>query len=128
MLTLGTGFDPEISWRGVNLLPSHSYAVIGDIQALFVSASGVHILLDVKEDASSRGFTVLDSWIHTSDEPTADTDGVPSWFNFISSRKLLMIVATGVLDIPWSDVLEVFDSVYLSWDPRIWAKNLIFHG
>ncbi|KAJ7125274.1 hypothetical protein C8R44DRAFT_875091 [Mycena epipterygia] len=94
MLTLGTGFDPEISWRGVNLLPSHSYAVI-----------------DVKEDASSRGFTVLDSWIRTSGESAADTDRV--------SR---------ILHIPWSDVLEVFDSVYLSWDPRIWAKNLIFHG
>ncbi|KAJ6590028.1 hypothetical protein DFH09DRAFT_1307482 [Mycena vulgaris] len=94
MVTLGTGVDTDISWRGVNLLPSHSYAVI-----------------DVKEDDTSRGFTVLDSWIRNSDVPSVETDQ--------TSR---------ILDIPWSDVLDVFDSVYLSWDPRIWPKNLTFHG
>ncbi|KAJ7108465.1 hypothetical protein C8R43DRAFT_905383, partial [Mycena crocata] len=91
MLTLGTGINPDISWRGVSLLPSHSYAVIG-----------------VKDEDAERGFTVLDSWIQTSDEAASDT-----------SR---------VLDIPWSDVLELFDSVYLSWDPSIWPKNLVFNG
>ncbi|KAJ7603725.1 hypothetical protein B0H17DRAFT_1222383 [Mycena rosella] len=94
MLTVGTGVGTDISWRGINLLPSHSYAVI-----------------DVKEDDASRGFTVLDSWIQAHDESATETDQ--------TSR---------VLEIPWSDVLEVFDSIYLSWDPRIWPKNLIFHG
>ncbi|KAJ7725649.1 hypothetical protein DFH07DRAFT_758588, partial [Mycena maculata] len=90
MLTLGTGASTDITWRGIDLLPSHNYAVI-----------------DVKEDEDSRGFTVLDSWIRPSNELTADA---------------------GILNIPWSDVLEVFDSVYLSWDPRIWPKSLMFHG
>ncbi|KAJ7099454.1 hypothetical protein B0H15DRAFT_771653, partial [Mycena belliarum] len=94
MLTLGTGVDADISWRGVTLLPSHSYAVI-----------------DVNEDDSSRGVTVLDSWIRTGDETDTETDH--------PSRTL---------DIPWSDVLEVFDSVYLSWDPHTWPQNLVFHG
>ncbi|KAJ6593314.1 hypothetical protein B0H19DRAFT_1215467 [Mycena capillaripes] len=91
MLTVGTGVNPDISWRGMNLLPSHSYAVI-----------------DVKEDDVSRGFTVLDSWIGTLEDGTDRS--------------------SGILDISWTDVLELFDSLYLSWDPRIWPKTLNFQG
>ncbi|KAJ7935279.1 hypothetical protein B0H13DRAFT_2304939 [Mycena leptocephala] len=94
MLTVGTGVNLDISWRGVKLLPSHSYAVI-----------------DVKEDVSSRSFTVLDPWIGAPDEPAANTDRT-----------------SGILEIPWTEVLEVFDSVYLSWDPQLWPKTLLFHG
>ncbi|KAJ6491676.1 hypothetical protein C8R47DRAFT_976286 [Mycena vitilis] len=94
MLTLGTGVDPAVNWRGLNLLPSHSYAVIG-----------------AEEDDFSRGFTVLDSWIGTFDDPVSDADRT-----------------SGILEIPWTEVLEVFDSVYISWDPRIWPKTLNFHG
>ncbi|KAF8150505.1 hypothetical protein K438DRAFT_1865522 [Mycena galopus ATCC 62051] len=90
MVTVGTGVNPNISWRGVKLLASHCYAVI-----------------DVKEETdTSRGFTVLDSWVGTS-----NMDRTP-----------------GMLEIPWTDVLQVFDSVYVSWNPRIWPKTLTFHG
>ncbi|KAJ7655627.1 hypothetical protein DFH06DRAFT_480739 [Mycena polygramma] len=94
MLTLGTGVDPAVNWRGVNLLPSHSYAIIG-----------------AEEDDFSRGFTVLDSWIGTFDDPVSDANRT-----------------SGILEIPWTEVLEVFESVYISWDPRIWPKTLNFHG
>ncbi|KAJ7503114.1 hypothetical protein B0H11DRAFT_2361192 [Mycena galericulata] len=96
MLTLGTGVSTDISWRGADLLPSHSYAVI-----------------DVKEDQASRGCTVLDSWIRPSEETETNVD---------------VDRTSRILNIPWSDVLEIFDSVYLSWDPSIWANNLTFHG
>ncbi|KAJ7270120.1 hypothetical protein B0H12DRAFT_1310818 [Mycena haematopus] len=95
MLTVGTGVKSNIRWRGVKLLASHSYAVI-----------------DVKEEPdTSRAFTILNSWVGTSDESIEAN-----------------IRSTGMLKIPWTDVLEVFDSVYLSWDPHIWPKTLTFHG
>ncbi|KAJ6497495.1 hypothetical protein C8R45DRAFT_1093864 [Mycena sanguinolenta] len=95
MLTVGTGVNADISWRGVKLLASHNYAVI-----------------DVKEELdTSRVITILDSWVGTSDELTVNMERT-----------------SGMLDIPWTDVLEVFDSVYLNWDPAIWPKTLTFHG
>ncbi|KAJ7350713.1 hypothetical protein DFH08DRAFT_115762 [Mycena albidolilacea] len=93
MLTVGTGVKPNINWRGVRLLPSHSYAVI-----------------DVKGEDAGRGFTVLDSWVR-SDESDDNANRTSE-----------------MLEIPWMDVLEVFESIYLSWDPRIWPKTLNFHG
>jgi hypothetical protein len=56
MLTVGTGVKPNINWRGVRLLPSHSYAVI-----------------DVKGEDAGRGFTVLDSWVR-SDESNGNAN------------------------------------------------------
>jgi calpain-7 len=32
------------------------------------------------------------------------------------------------LQMSWSDVLNVFDGVYLSWDPARWSHTLTFHG
>ncbi|KAJ7287023.1 hypothetical protein C8J57DRAFT_1282596 [Mycena rebaudengoi] len=104
MLTLGTGVDSHINWRGTHLLPSHSYAVI-----------------DVKEDHESRGFTVLDSWSRTSEPPSVDAE--------IRDFKLHVADYTtiiGILEIPWSEVLDVFDSVYLSWDPQYLAYRTTF--
>lgn len=38
MLTLGTGTSSNIQWQGNDLLPSHSYAVIGEILSYFLDA------------------------------------------------------------------------------------------
>lgn len=35
---------------------------------------------------------------------------------------------SGVLPIPWSEVLNTFDGLYLSWDPSMYPTQLIFHG
>ncbi|KAF7350967.1 Calpain catalytic domain-containing protein [Mycena sanguinolenta] len=95
MLTVGTGVNPDINWRGAKLLASHNYAVI-----------------DVTEDPdASRAFTILDSWVGTPDESVVNMERT-----------------SGILKIPWTDVLEIFDSVYLSWDPAIWPTTLSFHG
>ncbi|KAF8962724.1 hypothetical protein BDZ97DRAFT_1702205 [Flammula alnicola] len=66
-----------------------------------------YAVIDADETEDRRIFTVLDPWVH----PTGDQDE--------TSREL---------QIPWSDVLNTFDGVYLSWDPNIWQKPLIFHG
>lgn len=30
--------------------------------------------------------------------------------------------------MPWSDVCDVFDGIYISWDPSLFGKELEFHG
>ncbi|KAF9524839.1 hypothetical protein CPB83DRAFT_885980 [Crepidotus variabilis] len=90
MVTLGTGRNSQVSWRDVELLPSHSYAVI-----------------DIHEDAEERSCTILDSWVRSEDDH---------------------VQPSRVLQIPWSEVLNTFDGVYLSWDPNIWDQPLTFHG
>jgi hypothetical protein len=34
----------------------------------------------------------------------------------------------GILKIPWSEVLCIFDGIYLSWDPTMWKHQINFHG
>ncbi|KAK0183648.1 hypothetical protein F5146DRAFT_1085661 [Armillaria mellea] len=89
VLTLGTGARPGIRWDSVDILSSHSYAVI-----------------DVEENDKERVLTVLDPWISSDDDKQE----------------------TRILRIPWSDVLVVFDGIYLSWDPQGWKNSLTFHG
>ncbi|KAF9462395.1 hypothetical protein BDZ94DRAFT_1261255 [Collybia nuda] len=91
VLTLGTGKNPNISWRGNNLLASHSYAVI-----------------NITEENALRTFAVLDTWVNPDHKNQSRE----------ASKTLLM---------PWTDVLNVFDGIYLSWDPTKWPKVLTYH-
>ncbi|KAF9048647.1 hypothetical protein BJ165DRAFT_1343091, partial [Panaeolus papilionaceus] len=93
VITLGTGQSEYIYWRDNPLLSSHSYAVI-----------------DVYESEEGRMFTVLDSWVRSSDEKNAP-----------SSKQ-------EVLHIPWAEALNTFDGIYLSWDIALWSKKETFHG
>ncbi|KAF7297900.1 Calpain catalytic domain-containing protein [Mycena chlorophos] len=63
-------------------------------------------VIDIKESEDGRILAVLDSWVPSPEE---------------SQRARIR-------HIPWSDAVQVFDSIYLSWDPRIWPRNLNFHG
>jgi hypothetical protein len=70
VLTLGTGTGSNVSWRGNNLLASHSYAVIGESSSVVMQISlykrwGV---LDVTEEDAMRTFAVLDTWINQDHE------------------------------------------------------------
>lgn len=47
--------------------------------------------------------------------------GCYTFLHLLTSRK-------GALQIPWSEVLNIFDGIYLSWVPVIWQKTLTFHG
>jgi len=33
-----------------------------------------------------------------------------------------------MLEIPFAEVLNIFDGIYLSWDPKIWKNVIDFHG
>ncbi|TFK45065.1 hypothetical protein BDQ12DRAFT_674049 [Crucibulum laeve] len=89
VVTVGTGTYSGLRWRNIELLPSHSYAVV-----------------NVVETEEERTFTVLDSWVRPSDDGNKQ------------SRAL---------HIPWSNVLDLFDGIYLSWDPRTRSNILTFH-
>ncbi|KAK0459293.1 uncharacterized protein EV420DRAFT_1677658, partial [Desarmillaria tabescens] len=95
VLTLGTGARPGIRWDLVDILSSHSYAVI-----------------DVEENDKERVLTVLDPWTSPDDD----------------KQETNLSSVLGILRIPWSDALVVFDGIYLSWDPRRWKNTLTFHG
>ncbi|KDR76346.1 hypothetical protein GALMADRAFT_247750 [Galerina marginata CBS 339.88] len=66
-----------------------------------------YAVIDAYEREDGQYFTVLDSWVRadgSKDEPSK------------------------VLQIPWSEVMNVFEGVYLSWDPNLWQNKLTFHG
>ncbi|KAF8891859.1 hypothetical protein BD779DRAFT_1513523 [Infundibulicybe gibba] len=87
----------------------HFYTWTGPREGIFwqdteLLPSHSYAVIDVF-DGEKRGVTVLDSWANprAEDQPTR------------------------MLQIPWPDVLDTFDSIYLSWDPRIWPKTLTVH-
>ncbi|KAF8236080.1 cysteine proteinase [Tricholoma matsutake] len=86
------GTRSNVVWEGVEVLASHSYAVI-----------------DVDESEGIRTLAVLDTWVKPGQE---------------SQRKQ----SIETLRMSWSDVLNVFDGIYLSWDPARWSQVLTFHG
>ncbi|KAF9453717.1 cysteine proteinase [Macrolepiota fuliginosa MF-IS2] len=64
-----------------------------------------YAVIDIAENQEDRLFTVLDSWVRPEDEQCSRT-----------------------MRIPWSEVVYVFDGIYLSWDPTMWARRIDFHG
>ncbi|KAF5383408.1 hypothetical protein D9757_006162 [Collybiopsis confluens] len=66
--------------------------------------------LNVRETEKERIVTVLDSWVHSE------------------SPELASLERPGLLDIPWLDALDIFDGIYLNWDPKTWSSQLTYHG
>ncbi|KJA22940.1 hypothetical protein HYPSUDRAFT_138453, partial [Hypholoma sublateritium FD-334 SS-4] len=67
-----------------------------------------YAVIDVYENANEgRILSVLDTWVRPD-------GGSPQ-----SAREL---------QIPWNEVLNTFNGVYLSWDPRTRNNSLNFHG
>lgn len=68
---------------------------------------------------------MLNSWVSA-------TEGDPEYASKsalkISVLYLITPLRTGELQIPWAEVLNTFNGVYLSWDPRTWENSLTFHG
>ncbi|KAJ3863401.1 hypothetical protein EV359DRAFT_43220, partial [Lentinula novae-zelandiae] len=69
-----------------------------------------YAVIDVREEENGRFVTVLDSW----------------------ARSDSLDIAPGerpdLLEIPWSEVLNVFEGIYLNWDPNIWPSSVIYHA
>ncbi|KAE9408723.1 hypothetical protein BT96DRAFT_807713, partial [Gymnopus androsaceus JB14] len=67
-----------------------------------------YAVIDVREEETGRFVTILDSWVHSE---SADA-----------------VLGPNVLEIPWLDVLDVFDGIYLNWDPQVWPSKLTYHA
>ena len=83
--------------------------------------------------SDERGLTIVDSWLPFPDsEENQKTSSKPIAILFYNPTMVSAFAEgyyhTGILRIPWSDILDVFDGIYLSWDPQRWTKVLVFHG
>ncbi|KAF5317385.1 hypothetical protein D9611_003702 [Ephemerocybe angulata] len=67
-----------------------------------------YAVTDVFDGDDGRMITFLDSWV------------CPDAANEEARSKMPTI--------PWGDALNMFDGIYLSWDPEIWKNNLTFQG
>ncbi|TFY69939.1 hypothetical protein EVG20_g2946 [Dentipellis fragilis] len=101
VLTAGTGRRPSISWANIELLTAHSYAII-----------------DLREDdGGERRLTILDSW---KSRQTID--------HALAQLTLDKEQPVEKVDMTWDEFCNVFDSIYVSWDPGMFAHTVHFHG
>ncbi|KAK2467728.1 hypothetical protein APHAL10511_000023 [Amanita phalloides] len=110
-------FEREKTWSRIlqGLLSGRCMATIGTGPGNGSFWNGKPLLpshcypvVDVMENSDGPFVTVLDSWINGYDRDP-----------FSKSRHLV---------ISWSDVISIFDGVYLSWNPDMWQQNHKFHG
>ncbi|KAF8199531.1 hypothetical protein BJ912DRAFT_1020136 [Pholiota molesta] len=107
----GSAFEREKSWERMEKGFSSGSCVVtlgtgptSDIRWRNIPLLPSHSYAVIEE---GRMLTVLDSWVRPSDDRGQ------------SSTKL---------QIPWAEILNTFDGVYLSWDPKMWQNSLTFHG
>ncbi|KDQ28322.1 hypothetical protein PLEOSDRAFT_1041381, partial [Pleurotus ostreatus PC15] len=110
------GFEPERTWGRISdgFFSGRCILTLGTGPTEYAYWQGSELLgshsyavIDVREDGDSRSLVVLDSWTPSEDEAGSKSK---------------------TLEIPWMDVLEVFDGIYVSWDPSMWENQLNFHG
>ncbi|VDC05101.1 unnamed protein product [Peniophora sp. CBMAI 1063] len=99
VITLGTD-DRPTSWRGVQLLPAHSYAVIDASLA----------------DDDDRTMTILD---FKAAEDVSSQMSELSLNNKQPTRHLRM---------PFEDIMHTFDSIFVSHNPCRFSHHICFHG
>ena len=75
------------------------------------------------EAEEGRMFTVLDSWVRNHEEQHE-----PSREYLYFQDIFIIQFVPGILEVPWAEIINVFDSIYLSWDPAIWTHSINFHG
>ncbi|GBE80774.1 Calpain-like protease palB/RIM13 [Sparassis crispa] len=107
IFTVGTGTRLVVpKWSSFTLLPAHCYAVI-----------------DMQDSDGDRTLTVLDSWVQsqrTINDPEKSDNRV--------SESHTQHDQPRTLNISWDAIHDIFDGIYLSWDPGIFRHQLFFHG
>ncbi|TFY58424.1 hypothetical protein EVJ58_g6422 [Rhodofomes roseus] len=98
MLTLGTG-------EKADSLP------LDDINLL---PAHCYAVIDVSSSPENRELTILDSWCHA--EPGLTNDDT------VEHKR------PHTFKLSWDIARNVFDGVYLSWDPGIFEYQITFHG
>ncbi|KAI0359564.1 cysteine proteinase, partial [Trametes cingulata] len=98
VLTVGTGERLHEFDFPMPLLPAHCYAVIG-----------LH-------NGDHRRVTIFDPWVHCQVADEQD------------DRASAVQRSTGVVDISWDELCNIFDGIYLSWNPELFKHQIVFHG
>lgn len=117
-----------------SLLRSHRWAIVllYILLPLFILkflGKGVQVSGD-----DERQLIILDSWIrHEKHVDDNDSDHEQSSENSRQSRACNdciqhLLHETGSFILFWDAVCELFDGVYLSWDPSAFSNQLVFHG
>jgi len=69
VVTLGTGTHSNVVWDDVEILPSHSYPVIGSSLVFIVCNLCPHASLPDVDDSDGIGIlTILDTWVNPGQE------------------------------------------------------------
>ncbi|KAJ3824781.1 hypothetical protein F5880DRAFT_1479544, partial [Lentinula raphanica] len=69
-----------------------------------------YAVTDVQENQNGRFVTILDSWAQSE-------------LSDVATRK-----RRNLLEMAWLDALNIFEGIYLNWDPRIWSSSLTYHA
>lgn len=95
---------------------------------------------DVREDAdgSQRRVTFLDPWtsIPKSTEQSGSSDISEGMRDLRLENNTFgedgatadSMCECDTIEITWDDVCDVFDGIYLNWDPSLFKNSLEFHG
>ncbi|KAI6007673.1 hypothetical protein F5J12DRAFT_85857 [Pisolithus orientalis] len=114
-----TSFEKERTWtrlmRGFH--NGHCVLTVGTdskttrrIKGLRLLPSHNYAVIDVRETAADRWMTLLDSRVPGRSSP------------------LMSEYESHALDMRWDDLCATFEGVYASWDPRLFHRELSFHG
>ncbi|KAJ3709385.1 hypothetical protein C8R42DRAFT_693068 [Lentinula raphanica] len=69
-----------------------------------------YAVTDVQENQNGRFVTILDSWAQSE-------------LSDVATRK-----RRNLFEMAWLDALNIFEGIYLNWDPRIWSSSLTYHA
>ncbi|KAG6335832.1 hypothetical protein ID866_3268 [Astraeus odoratus] len=113
-----TSFERERTWTRImnGFRNGHCVLTVGTDSKTTRKIRGVHLLpshnyavISVREYLGERWITLLDSRIPVQGSPTHE--------DYLRN-----------LDMRWDDLCATFEGVYVSWDPRLFHKELSFHG
>ena len=122
LVTMGTGKLTESEERGIGLAGEHDYSVI-----------------DVKEDRGQQLFLVKNPWSNGQvwkgqiryQSPASSIDGKgPSleWQENVGQGPLKVeFLAPGTFWMPFNEVFQNFESIYLNWNPGLFSHREDIH-
>ncbi|KAI0690918.1 hypothetical protein C8T65DRAFT_87074 [Cerioporus squamosus] len=97
--TLGTGEQVRTTSSSLALLPTHCYAIIG-----------------VSESELDRKLTIFDPWVQRH----AEEGRAPTEESVTKPER--------TVELSMDSVYQLFDGLYLSWDPTMFKRQFSFHG
>lgn len=108
MLTAGTNKHTQEDYGGIRLIRSHNYAI-----------------LDMIENETERKVVLMNPWRQSisSDRGGEGLDNMQTL-----DEALPTAYAKETFTMSWDDMCARFDSLYISWNPKMFSSSCEFHG